>query len=242
MHNWLIAKQGRLHERRIHNLQSRRTQTHTSKTHRPQAISWHACTRSKGPHRHVLDKDRQIRRQGLRLTTALALITGWSAMKETDDMYLFVFSSSALNQVNTAMPMTAKVGGTKKTTTQIKSMVVGWQFHPPHKGVCQPLQRASPGGIEKQWRSQLNVWLATHCKEKNDWARTVSSDVGLLPGRSDWHVTSGCNIHQTDLVDNVPGPTRRQPELCFMTPSWTPPPSPPLLIKPTYWQLDSSFS
>lgn len=55
-------------------------------------------------------------------------------MKETDDMYLFVFSSSAPNQVNTAMQMTAKVGGTKKNT-QIENMVVGRRFHPPHTQV-----------------------------------------------------------------------------------------------------------
>lgn len=79
------------------------TNTHTSQTPRPQANLLHACNCSRGPHRHVLDKDRQIRQQHLRQTTALALITGWRTMKETDDMYLFVFSSSALNQVNTAI-------------------------------------------------------------------------------------------------------------------------------------------
>lgn len=41
-------------------------------------------------------------------------------MKETDDMCLFVFSSSALYQVNTAMQSTAKVGGTKKKTQDNK--------------------------------------------------------------------------------------------------------------------------
>lgn len=59
-------------------------------------------------------------------------------MKETDDMHLFVFSSSALNRVNTATPMTAKVGGTKKNT-EMKNTVVGWEFHPPHTGVCPPI-------------------------------------------------------------------------------------------------------
>lgn len=92
-------------KRKIHNLQAS-THKHTPhKTPKPQAILLHACNQSKGPHRHVLDKDRQIRRQSLRLTTALALITGWPVMKETDDMCLFVFSSIALNQVNTAIPM-----------------------------------------------------------------------------------------------------------------------------------------
>lgn len=87
------------------------TGAHTSQTPRPQAISLHAHSQSEGPHRHVLDKDRQIRRQLLRLTTAFALITGWPAMKETDDMSLFVFSSSALNRVNTAVPVMLREGG-----------------------------------------------------------------------------------------------------------------------------------
>lgn len=91
-----------------------RTLIHTSQTLRPQAISLLACNPSKGPHRHVLDKDRQIRLQRLRLTTALALITGWPVMKETDDMSLFVFSFNALNHVNTTIQMMAKVCGTKK--------------------------------------------------------------------------------------------------------------------------------
>lgn len=49
-------------------------------------------------------------------------------MKETDDMSLFVFSSSALNHVNTVMQMTAKVDGTKRKDTQTKetgNMAVG---------------------------------------------------------------------------------------------------------------------
>lgn len=35
-------------------------------------------------------------------------------MKETDDMCLFVFSSSSMTQVNKVIQITAKVGGTKK--------------------------------------------------------------------------------------------------------------------------------
>lgn len=53
-------------------------------------------------------------------------------MKETDDMYLFVFSSSALNQVNTAIPMTAKVGGTKKKTCRQHGQAWLWDERPTH--------------------------------------------------------------------------------------------------------------
>lgn len=102
--DWLLIRDGCIREKFIIYKQAC-TQTHTSQTSKPQAILPHACNQSKGPHRHVLDKDRQIRRQRLRLTTALALITGWPAMKETDDMCLFVFSSIALNQVNIAIPV-----------------------------------------------------------------------------------------------------------------------------------------
>lgn len=52
-----------------------------------------------GPHRHVLDKDRQIRRHCLRLTTELEQITSWPAMKKTDDLSLFVLLSCVLNLV-----------------------------------------------------------------------------------------------------------------------------------------------
>lgn len=80
-----------MQERRIHNLQS---STHLKRHTGHRRFQWHACNPSTGPHRRVLGKDRQIRRQRLGLTAALALITGWSPMKGTDDMDLFVFSSS----------------------------------------------------------------------------------------------------------------------------------------------------
>lgn len=72
-----------------------------------------------GPHRHVLDKERQIRRHRLRLTTELELITSWPAMKETDDMSLFVFLSCVLNLVNTVMLINLKnVVQRKKSKTK----------------------------------------------------------------------------------------------------------------------------
>lgn len=48
-------------------------------------------------------------------------------MKETDDMSLFVFSFNALNHVNTAVQMMAKVGGTKKKAHRQKTenIIVG---------------------------------------------------------------------------------------------------------------------
>lgn len=49
-------------------------------------------------------------------------------MKETDDMYLFVFSSSALNQVNTAIAddgLSRWYEEKYTQTTQIEKMVVG---------------------------------------------------------------------------------------------------------------------
>ena len=105
-------------------------------------------------------------------------------MKETDDMSLFVFSSRALNQVNTVMPMTPEVGGTwKKTRIQQRGRTWLWDESSTHH---------TQVFAHHQSKQTPEV-------KRNKGAASKTSGCQLMPRKTDW-ASPACCARKTGLL------------------------------------------